>query len=371
MNKLIYILSNRVWDQDYQDSTDIHYKWLQLNSVSHWPNFTCSRVHQLDTPWPLAPSLLPMPNIVGAETNFCTVMDSIADKFCKQIQASDKIPYVRWSGGIDSTAIIVSLLRVADPETLKKIIVLCSQSSIAENPYFYNKFIANKFQIQADIELEVTTHNYDKILVVDGDCAEMIAGSTVAYKLVRSGLDEILHKPWKDVDNLPELLNPSSPKSAVFAIELIQDSIKYSTIPIVTVYDFFYWHYFNFKFNDSLMRGAEWYTKNLSPTESKSFFDQGLHRFFTYNEMQAWSMLTTDIRREFNSVDSKYFFKKYIYDFDHNDFYFYNKHKHISLSTNWVKHKLSSTLFAIDMDWNRYSYANRDHRQLIYQASGN
>jgi hypothetical protein len=363
------MLPCRMVDPVLRDPTYKYYDWVNIGATPFFPPYICSRVHQVNTPWHLAPSLLPLPDLkrVYKEVDFSIVMDSIAAKFCNLVSASDRTPYIRWSGGVDSTSIIVSLLRVASPAVLDRIIILCDKKSIDENPYFYYKFINGKLAVEDDTAFKIDSTNYNKIFLVDGDCAEMIAGSTVAYSLVRREQSDMLDKPWRSVPNLNEVLWPENPNRANFAIDLIKESIKYSPLEIRTVYDFFWWHYFNYKINDSLMRSASYYTQHLTPAESKEFFETSLHRFFVYQEMQIWSMITMQQRGEKNLLDSKYYFKKYIYDFDRNDFYFYNTHKHRSMPDCWFRQFNVESLFAIDSDWNRYSVATPEHRHQLGQ----
>lgn len=366
------MLPNRIDDSEFWNPQYQHYNWTSLVRLPFTPAYICSRVHQLSTPWHLAPSLLPMPdaNIISTELDFTKVMDSILSEFCAVVATTDRIPYIRWSGGVDSTAIIVGLLRVATPDVLKKIILLCDQDSIAENPYFYYKFIQPRLTVQDDTLFQIDSSNYNKILLVDGDCAEMIAGSTIAYTQVRLEDTAILNQPWRSVQNLERLIQPDAPEQATFLISLIKESIDHSPMEIVTVYDFFWWYYFNYKINDSLMRSVAQYIRYLTPAESKEFFESSLHRFYVYKQMQEWSMISLPYRSEKNLLDSKYYFKKYIHDFDHNDYYFYNKHKHRSIPPLWATRLQTDSLFAIDQDWNKYSVAVPQHRQQLGQILG-
>jgi hypothetical protein len=83
--------------------------------------------------------------------------------------------------------------------------------------------------------------------------------------------------------------------------------------------------------------------------------------------MQMWSMNARDLRRHYTATTVKYFPKRYIYDFDHNDFYWASKTEQGSDSRKYVKH-LSiqlSPYFAFDSEWNKYSIADRSTRQLL------
>jgi hypothetical protein len=64
----------------------------------------------------------------------------------------------------------------------------------------------------------------------------------------------------------------------------------------------------------------------------------------------------------------KYFAKKYIYDFDHNDFYFSNKTEQGSDTNKFSKsamYNIQGLYFAFDSDWNKYSLKDRNTRKWI------
>jgi hypothetical protein len=93
-------------------------------------------------------------------------------------------------------------------------------------------------------------------------------------------------------------------------------------------------------------------------------------------------MLSKDIRREKSITDTKYFAKKYIHTFDHNDYWFSNKKEEVSLAKAYntesfltarqcllrPKHwSIQSTdhVFAIDTDWKKYSILNSEDRKIL------
>jgi asparagine synthetase B (glutamine-hydrolysing) len=150
MNNLIYFSTGAVISHDSEvTNNDYQYhNWFNLTKGLEWPSHTTSRVHQLNTPWALSPTVCPIPKLSHNEENFDNVIDSIAEKFCQQVLQSGRTPYIAYSGGIDSTSILVSLLKINNTDFLKKLVVLHNKNSIKENPYFYHRFIENKLQTQ-------------------------------------------------------------------------------------------------------------------------------------------------------------------------------------------------------------------------------
>jgi hypothetical protein len=376
MHKFIYFSLG--WLAEYDKhllSTDYqHHKWFYLPKVHRWPNHINSRCHRLDTPWPLAETIAPLPNINNySYTDFDQAFDIISLRLAQL--ANTKHLYVCWSGGIDSTCILVGLLKFVN---INNITVLLTPDSIRENPYFYKQFIENKISTQSLDSFEITTNNYNKLIVVDGECGNQCHGSSGIHSLVYQGRADLLNVKWKDISNLQEyFLN-----STDFAIDLITQSAEHAPVSIDTLYDLLWWSNFNFKTDDNLLKKMSFYTKNLSSEQCQEFWNQGIFRPWMQPEIQAWSMLSKDIRREKSTADTKYFAKKYIHDFDHNDYWFSNKKEEVSLAkaydtgsfltarqcllrpAGWGA-RTNDHVFAIDTDWKKYSILNREDRKIL------
>jgi hypothetical protein len=369
MSNLIYFQSAIVSgaDEFVHGKEYPNHNWFNLKStVDGWGDHLCSRSIKLNTPWPLADSVSTIPPITNNETRFDIVLDEIAEKFCSQVKQTQRTPYVMWSGGIDSVSILVSLLRTANKQVLDKLVVVCNQSSLDENPYFYHKYIKNKFTTVDTDQFKITAENYNKILLVNGDCAEMIFGSTHPYTLARRNQMYLIHESCHDDTMLRRSIKAANPEILDFSLDLIKQSIKHSPVPIETVYDFHWWHCFDFKIVDSLLRPMAYLAKHLSDEQTADFFQNTFQRFYMYPEMQIWSMLTKNTRRENMHIDCKYDAKKYIHAFDRNDFYLNNKQKWPSL----IKNPASKYIFAIDKTWRRYSVANVQDRRMLGQWLG-
>ena len=366
MLDFIYFLTNHLVriDSSLLDSKYPHNRWFNLSKAKKWARHTVSRVTKLDTPWPTAPTICPIPEITENELRFDIVIDSIAEEFYQAAASSNKTVYFCWSGGIDSTSMLVALLRVAPKEFLNDIVIVMDRGkTLGENSYFYYKFLHNRFKIQELSTFEITSDNYDKIIVVDGEAGnQCIQGPSVQRLVYRNQL-HLLNEPWRNQVDLKNLLIGATD----FHIEILTESIKKAPISIDTGYDFLWWTGFNFKFDDVLLRKMFVYSTNLTPEQTGYFWKHSLYRFYQHPRMQMWSMNARDLRRHYTATTVKYFPKRYIYDFDHNDFYWASKTEQGSDSRKYVKH-LSihlSPYFAFDSEWNKYSIADRSARQLL------
>ena len=366
MNNLIYLPLD--WLRDYDPvlcSDEYAYNaWFKMYDVNLWSSHLTSRVHKLKTPWDLAPTVCPIPDVVpNFELRFDIVMDSITAKFCDYIKSSGKLPYMSWSGGIDITSILVSLLKVGDADFLKKLVVLCNETAIDENAFFYYHFIKNKITTLSidDESFKITAETYDKMVILDGDAGNQIMGSPHINNLVKFGRGDFLKQPWRSL-NYKDIIQGATE----FQMEMIQESIDYSPIPIDSVADLLWWIAFNFKMDDVLLKKMALYAANLTPAQSSEFWNTGIFRHYAQPEMQLWSMATKDIRHTQSML--KYTPKKYIYDFDHNDFWFASKTEQGSISQRHMNHLFGdSTIIALDQDWNKYYISDFNTRQKLGQ----
>ena len=338
-------------DPSLKDTDYPHRKWFLLNDSIAWCTHTTSRAHKLDTPWSLANTMLPIPEITEQLHDITPVMDGVAAELESRMKDTGKPVYLFWSGGIDSTAILVSLLRVWSQDSLKQLTVLLDNRSCIENSYFYHKFIKSSLNVGDANKFEVTTENYNKIIVVDGEGGNQIMHGPSTQRQTYRGRFDLLDAKWKDIPDLTKLLVGSND----FNIELITRSIKHAPVPINTGYDFLWWVGFNFKFDDVFIRRMFSYAKHLNPEQSAEVWNNSYYKFYAHPKIQMWAMTTSDMRRQSLKINVKYFAKKYIYDFDNNDFYWNSKTEQASMLNKFLSYMpLGNDWFAVDQAWNKY-----------------
>jgi hypothetical protein len=364
MRNLIYfdtIVAGAI-DPGLRNPDYVHQKWFVNDlPVLRWPAHITSRVHRLDTPWNLADSSFPMPMETAASTSFTDTIESIADEFCRKISQSDSTPYFLWSGGLDSTSILVSILKVANSDLLSKLIVVCSQASIQENAYFYYNYIDQKLQVLDLGKFQVTQDNYDKIVILDGEGGNEVMGWGGLSKLANYKLFDFLDTPWRSISDPTKII----PGSNLFIFNLIIDSIKYSPVPINTVYDFIWWYGFNYKFEGMLLTKMIAFNNMLTPEQSNQLFQHGMFRFYAHPEMQRWGMCSLDQCRIKIKIAHKWHLKDYIYQFDHNDLWYSYKQQQPSYGNEFYKHAYSPGIIAIDKEWNKYSITDAPTRVTL------
>ncbi len=351
MNKLIYFNSNLA--RTLIDPSPAISHWFDV-PVSNWPSFLQSRVNDISTPWPLAPSISKMPQANLCNTTFSDAFDSIAVSLLKKAEEENKTIYVSWSGGIDSTSVLVALLKHANSRVMKNIVVLHNKNSINENAYFYEKFILPNVSTASIVDFTATPENYKDILLLDGEAGNQVMGGDQILELLIDKKFDLIDSRFTDV----------SPTSIGFgnesAFNLVVESTKFAPCEITTVFDLLWWTNFNFKWNDVLLRKVPAYTEMLSAEQTKEFYYNSVYRFYEQPEVQCWSINSLNQRRIDCRVLTKRAAKDYIYDFDKNDLYFSNMREKYSVTKT---HR--DPVFAIDDNWNKLKLSNPEDRKIL------
>lgn len=369
MRDLVYFMPNILSSIDTYllDSSYKHCAWFRISNSKNrygvsFPIFYSSRVHSIGTPWPLAPTSSPIPTITTVDSDVNNVFDSIAEKLVKSVLGSGCNPYLLWSGGIDSTAVLVALLRNNNREFLEKLTVVHSNDSVRENAYFYHYFINGQLNTLNIADFEITAENYKNILLLDGDAGNQVFGCSSIYNLFYRQ-PELLNQPWNQVGNLVEII----PGGTDLVLNLLLESLEHAPFEISTVYDLLWWSNFNFKWDEVLNRSMYYYTRNLSPIQSQEFFQNNLFRLYEDSDMQRWAILQKNQRREKTQLHPKWHVKRYIYEFDKNDFWFAHKQEAASGSKQTRATPLyqPSTVIGFDTEWNPIDIADSTVRQKL------
>jgi hypothetical protein len=157
----------------------------------NWP--VCSRFGILNEKSPMSfkPMDKPLPcGNVPKETmeELCVIVaKELLDKY------PDRQLAVFWSGGVDSTTIISSLLLAGCPK--EKLIILYTPSSIDEYKLFYDYLLHNKFRMIRFhwTKLEELLKKFKDVVFITGWCADQLFGSNVNLSF-----PQYYDKPFKD-----------------------------------------------------------------------------------------------------------------------------------------------------------------------------
>ncbi len=287
----------------------------------------------------------------GFNKTFAEVTDYKASTIKKQINKGKRFA-VMYSGGIDSTVIMAALIKNLTVEELKSITVCASAETIIENPVFWQRYIQDKFTI-----LDSNNHKYDDLIeqeltpitADEGDCMfGTLFGLTLYnnYDYYISTLGEISRNKLKNLkysisdpdvhfSNYRELIVkhlgiPQDPNFGRLLYEKYVHNINTASVPVNSLHDFFWWLIFNVKYLNCSVRGALYFNDRV---EWKTAI-YSIVNWFNDPEYQRWSMVNNNNGQKIKNTLATYKMaaREYIWDLDHNDWYYNFK---IKLESLW------------------------------------
>lgn len=245
------------------------------------------------------------------------LLDAVIHR-CNELIESNKKIYLLWSGGIDSTMMLTSFI-LADINP-NQLVVVCNNDSIREYPKFYADHIRGKFEVMAS-ELLMQNIKLTEVdaIILSGEQGDCMYGQDFGMMgLSMFGEDYLWLAPTKE--NILKLFTAKgiTNQAANCWYDLYFSSLKHSPREINTVYDFYWWTTFNWRW--------QWAIEKFKLRFKQ---DQNIHTFFSSSQMQKWSV---DHKQQNISKLSnfKYEFKKLILDYTKDFSYFETKIKHPS-----------------------------------------
>lgn len=298
---------------------------------------------------------------------------------------------VMYSGGIDSTLVMTALLKNLNKNELKHISVCTSAHSIIENPRFFLSYIKDKFKILDSTKLkydDLIEKNLKPITADEGDC---IFGTLFGidfyrnYEYLKSKISpkakvnlpnfilsaDVHYSRYKDV--IIEYLSlENRPGFGRRYYEKIETNINSSNVPLHSLHDFFWWLIFNLKYVNCGIRGAVFYNDRL---HCKDVIYDHVINWFNTEDYQLWSMVNNNNGKKIQETIASYKIesKKYIFDFDSNEWYYNHKIKLESLGhiiafqglNNIPIDRRPNARFGLDQDFNVLYIDDRKTREFI------
>ena len=246
----------------------------------------------------------------------------------------DKRWLILWSGGIDSTVIVASILKNLSAAERAHIDIACNRISIYEHPKFYYDHILPNFNLIDSNFLTLDLPLFEKYYVIDGEPADQLYGGIAS----RSMLDgSTILKDWRrDPDELIAYFTQAVDLPfAKWYYETTRANIESVDVPVENYYDFCWWMFFNMSWVAILLRPLQFQADN-SAQGLRAYLDNFVPWFDT-EEYQQWSMVNRlGIKYGANIGERKLASKQYIYDFDHDEYYlqFKTKMESVSRTTN-------------------------------------
>jgi hypothetical protein len=384
------------WNEVKKDSAPGGKFIIDLSRV-YKPQRFVSRDGEWSTPWPQEiPPGFEMPDYnPNFKKDFFEVSDNRAKEIANLIISKNQKFVVMYSGGIDSTVIMSALIKNLSEDELKNITVCANSHSMIENPHFWKKYIWNKFKIFDSSVMkydDLIELGYHPITADEGDCIfgtmsfldlqqnyeyyldQLSPESRSSLRLIKDKMasPEVHYSEFKDL----LILHWSPPGETHIGkswYEKFEKNIKTSSVPIVSLHDYYWWVLFNIKWVSCAIRIPIYLNDRL---DCKTVINDWALNWYNTREYQEWSMVNNNNgeKIEYTATTYKMAARKYIYDLDKNDWYFFFKQKLGSLGGNVMFRQDVNNLpvelrpnarFGIDSDYNILSIDDPSVRDYI------
>src|SRR5665213_175485 len=284
-------------------------------------------------------SHLSMPADRAFSKTYEEICNDRATELLKKADALDIGINVMYSGGIDSTCLLVSLLKQATAEQKKRITVLLSHESIAENPRFYEEYIKKNLRVGSSITFPELIGGNDMLLSAEHN--DLVMGNaSVSSMITRYGF-ETVHKSYTReflVDFFEGTLNDHD--AAVFYFELFDRLNKTAPIEISSNFDFMWWYNFATKWQACFCYILFYTLPENTHKITKEYLDTRFISFYNTDEFQLWSMNNLDKRIKDTWKSYKWVMKDIIYNFNKDAEYRDNRTKVRSLPIVMKQHPI-------------------------------
>jgi hypothetical protein len=292
------------------------------------------------------------------DLSFTDITDQLA---CDLLKTKKDKPWLMlYSGGIDSTVMIVALLKNLSKDDRSNVVIACSQHSVVENPRFFYNHIRPNFQIVDSTSIKFGQELLQKYHTFDGSPADQLYGPGIKETLATG--NKSLLKDWRrDPDELLQSFERlCGIGNSHWYYELARENIDSTDIPVNNYYDFFWWTAFNLWWPGEIIQQFKKFQKNDGYTTLETFRNN-FNSWYSTADYQRWSMNNhLDVRYSTNLAHRKLGSKQYIYEFDRNEYYYHFKTKSASIG----RPENIKSWFCLTDD-NQSLYLDRDLDQIL------
>lgn len=272
----------------------------------------------------------PLGTIPKTERSFGEICAEAGEQIARKASAENKKIQLLWSGGIDSTLALVSVLKALKTRgELYRLEVLLSKDSINEYPDFFRDVIEPELRYVLFTPPIYSFLDAEK-LVVTGEHGDQIFGSDKAQHFV---ITKQAFRPYREILPLVIERKLGSARAAAAVIEYLAPQVERSPVPVETLFDYLWWMNFSLKWQHVSLRML-----NGERREGFSLGENFVH-FFSGRSFQAWSVSNHGSKIKDTWKSYKYVAKELIYDFHADEHYLLNKEKEQSLKDAIITEK--------------------------------
>jgi len=331
------------------------------------------------TPWnnELDPTMA-LPVLRHIPDTLSDIADQRAIELATIAQQQNKKIYIMWSGGIDSTFVLVSFLKNLSVADHAMLAVVLTKESIDEAPVFYKDHIENKLEVIRYHSFVVDNYFLkSQGIVLSGDPADAIFGPSsgmYTHMMHDRGHLRSFRDHTKIIGNSIDQLRQESIRrynltgfGQWYAHKVTKNLLEVNPPEVETIADWWWWHYINLKWESSMVRPIirRKISKYNEPLEQQQISNFNRDTFFNTEKFQMWSFTNLKTLIGNDVATHKAAPKQYIYEFDKNEDYYKNKKKieSVPASDNYES-SLTHRPILWDKNWVGY-YGDRSRDVLV------
>jgi hypothetical protein len=312
--------------------------WVEGNKLISLNISLIDRVGQIEMPYKFEtyePFKMPT-DLTGFDLTYEQCCEKRAWEMVYLSRSLNKPIALFYSGGIDSTLMLITFMKIlSDKELRERIWVCLNLKSVYENSRFYFDHVIKKCTIKSSYLLSSMLDN--SVIILGGEHNDQLFGSDTVSEIINMyGYDPVL-KPYNKEFIIKFFCQRNKFPLSLAAAEIWFDVIDYhirnhAPCELRTVFDFFWWFNFCFKWQSVYFRMLLRVDIADRNNITQDFVEKYYHHFYSTIDFQKWSMCNPQekIRDSWKSYKIKA--KELIYDFNQDDYYFKHKIKNGSLN---------------------------------------
>lgn len=334
----------------------------EFNRMTTLNSILVDRTNTIKTPFNIV-NEFPLPAIELYNLNYTETCLLRARQLLDRAKLENKELAVMWSGGIDSTLIVVLLLMEASLEERKNITILVSPPSIAEYSRFFEEHIFPNFNVESCVVIESIWK--ENRLVISGEGNDQLLGSDIIKDLIAlKGVGYQHQKLDKDVIKDLFLRLKTAEDKVARNMDILDELMFRSLVPINSYLDYFWWINFATKWQCVYFRTLS-YASNQVVEKGLAWVRDRYTLFFEGPEFTQWALNNPAAGFKDTWHSYKWQAKEIIYDYNKDQDYYQNKGKFgslMKLAYNNVPYN-----FISDQGWHKT--VNDPHSLLVANHS--
>lgn len=316
MKSLYFFNANRFIDIPKQP--DIQAWWsIYNNDVINSGIGFCDRTNLIKIPLRIkVPLVCQLPSY---DSNFNMTYEECCQNSARVLLSKQEklgVPIkIMYSGGIDSTLILVSLIKEVGLDQIeKRVQVLMNNDSIEENPWMWERIIRPSNIPVFSSEAHQADWSTDRILV-SGEGNDQLFGSDIYKDMQKWKGESILNSLWTE-DLIYEYFTQRKKMPENYAriwTKVMSSSLRAAPCKVETMADWWWWINFSCKFQTVYYR-IIMAAKNTGSI-TQNYMDDYFYQFFVTENHQRWSMIDRVHKHKGTQESYKYHAKELICDF--------------------------------------------------------